>query len=661
MSQNKAISYLRIVLTVTALVTIAACYQFTLQMIALGAQFSLKTRVWVIVSLVGASGLVELFLLLLTWTRMQNRFFVYLEIVWQAIKRYRLLAILSFGFFVGIFPYVLLGPIGEFFLSISPRLLIFVLSVLGAAVALKVLNPSRDVSLVLVAAALAVAMVYKIAIVSQNVSTYPFSLGWSEGSRYYYASLFFSKELYGQTLPLSALHPSRYMLLSVPFIISGLPIWFHRLWQVFLWIILPLLSGVTLAHRFSFEQRLKYWLFVAWAFLFLNQGPVYYHLNICLIVIFLGFDTKRFWRSLFVVILASCWAGISRVNWIPMPAFVAATIYFVEKPVYTQKNIWRYLVDPMVWIFFGVFTGLISQTLYIVFSGNNAATFGSSFTSNLLWYRLLPNATYSPGILPGILVISLPLLVAAFLHLRQYWQVWHPVRLSGLGVILMALLGGGLVVSVKIGGGSNLHNMDAFISLLMITVAFLFFGQFGPEVRDDLLSNKTGSLGFRVVRPWGWVLTSVVCVPVLVAIISGSPMKTYDPLKVANNLQKLESITEKVAQSGGDVLFISQRHLLLFNYLHNIPLVTDYEQIELMEMVMSGNRDYMDRFYSDIQNNKYSLIITDRLAQGLKDRDSAFSEENNVWVENVSKPILESYQELAFLKYVGVQVLEPKP
>jgi hypothetical protein len=57
------------------------------------------------------------------------------------------------------------------------------------------------------------AVVYEICAYAFQVSTFPFSLeGWSESSRFYYASLLFSKSLYGSSLPLSIWHPTRYFL-----------------------------------------------------------------------------------------------------------------------------------------------------------------------------------------------------------------------------------------------------------------------------------------------------------------------------------------------------------------------------------------------------------------------------------------------------------------
>ena len=65
-------------------------------------------------------------------------------------------------------------------------------------------------------------IVYEILIRSNFVTNYPLSMGWSEGSRYYYASLFFSKQIYGEAFPLSTLHPTRYLLQSFPFLFPNL-------------------------------------------------------------------------------------------------------------------------------------------------------------------------------------------------------------------------------------------------------------------------------------------------------------------------------------------------------------------------------------------------------------------------------------------------------
>ena len=135
-------------------------------------------------------------------------------------------------------------------------------------------------------------------------------------------------------IPLSQWHPSRYLLLGLPYLLPGTSLLEHRLWQVFLWLALSLGTGLALAHRVRPKSRGAAWLGAVWAALFLLQGPVYYHLLVCVILVLLGYNRRRFWQTMIVVALASVWAGISRVNWIPVPAMLAAALYLLEEPLH---------------------------------------------------------------------------------------------------------------------------------------------------------------------------------------------------------------------------------------------------------------------------------------------------------------------------------------
>jgi hypothetical protein len=66
-----------------------------------------------------------------------------------------------------------------------------------------------------------------------GVTSYPFAMGWSETSRFYYPSLFLSEKIFGVRLPWPILHPSLHLLLAPPYWFDA-PLWFHRFWQVFL-------------------------------------------------------------------------------------------------------------------------------------------------------------------------------------------------------------------------------------------------------------------------------------------------------------------------------------------------------------------------------------------------------------------------------------------
>ncbi len=191
-----------------------------------------------------------------------------------------------------------------------------------------------------------------------------------------------------------------------------------------------------------------------------------------------------------IVILASIWAGISRINWFPVPGLLAVFFYILETPQ-AGKNFWRYWLWPMIWAVTGLITAFLSEAIYVIISGNPAENFGTSFTSSLLWYRLFPNITYPDGILISILLVSLPAILLILIKLIRERDAVYPVRVFAFSLILLVLFIGGIVVSVKIGGGSNLHNLDAFLVFLLITVVYLFFDRVfvEPHVKESMAGN----------------------------------------------------------------------------------------------------------------------------------------------------------------------------
>src|SRR5688572_13332426 len=216
-------------------------------------------------------------------------------------------------------------------------------------------------------------------------------------------------------------------------------------------------------------------------FLFLFMGPVYFHLTIPVILVLVGFSHEDNRQTGIVVLLASIWCGWSRLNWYPMPGMIAAVLYLMEVP-YRGKNIFSYLRKPGLWFIVGTLTAYLSQQVYIALSGiPDSEIFYTSLASDLLWYRLWPNASYFLGILPGALLASLPVWVAIYVVIRARKRDWHPLRLALIFTALLVLFLGGLIVSLKIGGGANLHNMDAYFSLLLIVFAYFVFARYQPE------------------------------------------------------------------------------------------------------------------------------------------------------------------------------------
>jgi hypothetical protein len=227
----------------------------------------------------------------------------------------------------------------------------------------------------------------------------------------------------------------------------------------------------------------------------------------------------------------------------------------------------------------------------------------------------------------------------------------HWIRKLGLLTILFILFVGGLVVSTKIGGGSNLHNLDAFIVLLMVAGSYVLFGQ----VRLYTIIKSDGTINVsRAMFALGML------VPVIFAIYSGSPQILPDRVEAQRVLAALNKMADETVDQGGEVLFISQRHLLTFGLIPNVPLVGNYEKVFLMEMAMAGDTTYLNNFYDDISEQRYTMIVSDREHQIFKGSDEMFGEENDVWVSRVTQPLLTYYQEAESFKPFGIEVLVPK-
>jgi hypothetical protein len=567
-----------------------------------------------------------------------------------------------------IFPLFVLSPAVNLPASIPLRLALFCLLAIGGTLIFRLTWPQHGWGTALLVTSLGYASAYKLASFIPDVSSYPFSLGWSEGSRYYYASLWLSRQVYGISIPPSVLHPTRYLLQALPFLIPGASLWFNRFWQVVLWVVTTLLTSWLLARRLTLTSHKKSLVIalsmILWGFIFLFQGPVYYHLQFMVILILWGFDRHHFWRSLILVLLASLWAGISRVNWLPVPGLLAAALFLMEARA-EEKPIIRYLVPPAVWVLAGTVCGYISQSAYKLWSGNPLSWFGSSFTSDLLWYRLFPNVTFPLGILPSAFLVSLPIIGLIFVRLINRWREFHLIRLWGLAAILGVLFIGGVLVSVKIGGGSNLHNLDAYLTLLLVIGSYIYFDHFEPDQPAQVIEDgqtqaaSTPSQPLRIAE--NIFLAGALIIPLYFTLSTGGQLPRRDYAAAQAALQTINTATQQIAGRGGEVLFISQRHLLTFDEVQNVPLVPEDEQVFLMEMAMSDNRAYLDAFNKDISSQRFSMIVSDPLLIQYQGRNHSFGEENDAWVQRVSEPVLCYYQPAVKLDSVGVVLYTPRP
>jgi len=458
-------------------------------------------------------------------------------------------------------------------------------------------------------------------------------MGWSETSRYYFPSLFLSELVYGQKYPLPILHPTLHLLLAPPYLFHA-PLWAHRFWQVAIRYLLIAAVVPVLMRRVSIQQHANRWLIALWIFLYLFMIPIYFHLTIPIMLVLWGFAHHNDRRNWFVILFASAWCGWSRVNWYPMPALIAAVLYLLETP-FKGKTSFQYLWKPAVWCVFGVLTAFVFQRLYIAISGvENSNYFYTSVASDLLWYRLFPNATYPPGMIMAAVAASLALYIVLYRVIHGNKRMFHPLRIFLLTATLLALFIGGLLVSLKIGGGADLHNMDAYFVMLLIIALQLAFARYAS---DDGLSAQPLPL------QW-WLVIALLIEPVWANIQSNVNIVTYDSQRATKALADIQAQVDQVDAQGGEILFITQRHLVSMGMVHGVKLIPEYEREDLMEMAMGNNVEYLDQFQGDVEHQRFAMIVVNPLRDFTMTSRRSFAEENNAWVINVAKVILCNYQ-----------------
>ncbi|HET9910059.1 MAG TPA: hypothetical protein VFQ23_25660, partial [Anaerolineales bacterium] len=429
-TQPSRLTFWRLAFALSVALPLLSILQFIAAAPSYGVDIS-ASRAWMnlLVGL-GLIGIPPLLLLTLTWSRYQEHILHLAEFPERLPAGTRWIGVLFFvasmvGFTLATkIPFIIfLTSFGWF------RFLIFWCFTLLGILALK--SVWRDVPWLtaLLVTVLCQAVFHLLLFYWTKVTDYPFAMGWSETSRFYHPSLFLSEGVYGERFAWPILHPTLHLLLAPPYLFDA-PLWVHRFWQVALMYMLLAAVVPALMKRLSIEGTFTRWLVGIWMFLFLFMGPVYFHLTIPVILVLLGFSTENDRRTWIVVIVASIWCGWSRVNWYPMPGMIAAVLYLMEVPI-RGKSIWRYLLKPALWFVVGILIAFLSQRIYIALSGvPDSELFYTSFTSNLLWYRLMPNASYFLGILPAAILASIPIWLAMYLVFRSRRTDWHPVRLS---------------------------------------------------------------------------------------------------------------------------------------------------------------------------------------------------------------------------------------
>jgi hypothetical protein len=506
-----------------------------------------------------------------------------------------------------------------------------------------------------------------------DVTSYPFSLGWSEGNRLWDYSLMFARGLYSYPpgkAPVAYLDLGRQFVGGLPFLLPHVSILGERLWLAALAVLPYLILGWLVFRPARMDARGPWLLAAVWGFMFLSQGPIHTPLVLCAILVAVALRQSD-WLAALLVAVAGYFAGISRFTWIFAPAIWAVMIEVGRASLIgglVPKASWRRAVVEAVGGLAGSALGILeASTRGGTGQGSVAAT---SAGQPLLWYRLFPNATYGDGILLGLLVAAGPLTALLILAGLRHWNLSLSQKLS-IAPPLLAFLAVGLIVSTKIGGGGDLHNLDMFLIGLLFVAALAW-----RAVQAHWLMDLQ-----RSPLVLGPALLLLVALPALGPLLAIRPLsfakdaawlatladvgRTRDlgslPAQdvVAGSLGTLQSAVLD-AQRRGEVLFMDQRQLLTFGYLQNVTLVPDFEKKRMMDEALSGDTSYFRELYRDLAGHRFTLIISSPLRTPIQDSEYGFGEENNAWVNWVAKPVLCYYQEQQTLTQVKVELLVPR-
>lgn len=506
------------------------------------------------------------------------------------------------------------------------------------------------------------------------VSNYPFALHWSEGNRLWDYSLRFGSSRYNHSGPILAwIDSGRQFLWGLPFLIPNLPIWAARFWNAILTTIPYALLGWA-AFR-SDQSKSTPWVAAGvWCMLFLNQGPIYTPLVLSAILVLLA-RRKPLWIALPLVLVAGHYAGLSRFTWIFAPAIWAVLLSLGDAVIdrgrlaatdYLQvialglAGIWSKGLPVVLGVLGSLLPsapvtnpGVATQTPggqgIETIQGLQAATSNQPYA----WHRLLPNDVYAPGILLGIALTCLPLIfLLIYAARRGFWKTTAAQNLITLAGVFSVLIVG-VIASAKVGGGTDLHNLDMFLITLVMLAALAWRSGFQKKLFNPIaLPNQ-----IRLA------LAAAILLPSFLPMINGKPLELPAEERTQYVLQRIQ---EKVAcaRNYGEVLFMDQRQLLTFGQMGDLPLVVDYEKKYMMDQALAGNEEYFHEFEQDLAEGRFSLIVGEREAILYKDPNDpnigdGLIEENNAWIKWVTVPLLRHYESVANYRDAAIELFMP--
>lgn len=542
--------------------------------------------------------------------------------------------------------WLFLGPFSEYFTIPIFRFVVYLMIGVSAAAFIQTRDrkPVASLALGILIPAFMFILFQKV----QYITDYPFSLGWSEGNRLWDYSLYFGLSRYTISgdpgLP-TYLAPGRHALWGIPFLFPQAGIVALRIWDVVIWTIPYLLLGLVVAESAVIKERDRRWIWVIWTFVFLWQGPIYSPLLLSAAIVVWGFRKQDLRRRMITVLVAALYAGLSRWTWFVAPAIWGVMLAMLEQARLQKAGFWVRLRKPFMIALAGLTGAGLSQVVMSVLHPRPDPIYTTALSHELLFYRLFSNDTNPTGILQGIAMVALPVVIVlvwgAWKNRKQI--DWLIVLVQAVGLI--AFFAVGLAASLKIGGGNNLHNLDMFlISLLLLLGVGYRFWQ----------AQESGSMPL----PFKVIFIAVLLMPAWMNVRTGSLRPVLDPTIAQAELELLRTQVEAAAEEG-EVLFMDQRQLLAFGEV-DVPLVIEYELKDMMNKAMSSNSASFECFYADLENARFSLIVSDPLPIVYKGNEYSFGEENDLWVRYVSEPVMQYYEPVIRLPQAGVWLLAPR-
>jgi len=232
---------------------------------------------------------------------------------------------------------------------------------------------------------------------------------------------------------------------------------------------------------------------------------------------------------------------------------------------------------------------------------------------------------------------------------KNHWKL-NQLQRFGAFLPALAFLIVGLVASVKIGGGGDLHNLDMFL-ITMIFIASFYW----PKLMEYVFDHENQK-NHRIIR---FVSILVFLMPVFWAFRSGNPLTgLFSEDRTEYILDSIQGYVDDVQAEGGEVLFMDQRQLITFGLIEDVILYDEYDKKLLIDSAFREDEEYFEKFYEDIESQKFELIVSEKLNLEEKN-DNIFSNENNAWVNWVAIPLSEYYCPIMTVDNMNLQLMVP--